>query len=79
MPFLWIPHFLATTFLSIHPKLQNKYIGHLYHISNYITVFYDLSTSLFCGNAFNFCLILAHPDLSADRVVLSWLWINDHI
>jgi len=25
------------------------------------------------------CLILAHPDLSAYRVVLSWLWINDHI
>ena len=25
------------------------------------------------------CLILTHPDLSADRVVLSWLWINGHI
>ena len=25
-----------------------------------------------------FCPILAHPDLSAYRVVLSWLWINDH-
>jgi len=24
------------------------------------------------------CLILAHPDLSAYRVVLSWLRINDH-
>jgi len=23
--------------------------------------------------------ILAYPDLSAYRVVLSWLWINDHI
>jgi hypothetical protein len=26
----------------------------------------------------NFCLILAHPDLSAYRVVLFWLWIKDH-
>jgi hypothetical protein len=25
------------------------------------------------------CVILAHPDLSVHRVVLSWLWINDHI
>jgi len=25
------------------------------------------------------CLILAHPDLSAYRVVLSWLRIIDHI
>jgi len=36
------------------------------------------SSDLVFVNA-KFCLILAHPDLSAYRVVLSWLRINDYI
>ncbi|MDD3870093.1 MAG: hypothetical protein PHN58_06565, partial [Candidatus Cloacimonetes bacterium] len=33
-------------------KLRNEYLGHLHNIYIYTTVCYNLSTSLFCGNAF---------------------------
>jgi len=45
-------------------------------LSNYIL---DIALSYVKNNLSYYCLILAHPDLSAYRVVLSWFRINDHI
>ncbi|HRD00967.1 MAG TPA: hypothetical protein PL080_07495, partial [Candidatus Syntrophosphaera thermopropionivorans] len=51
--------FLSTSFgyeiilrkIRFFTKLQNKYLGHLHNLFIYTTVRYNLSTSLFCGNA----------------------------
>jgi len=45
-------------------------------LANYIR---NISLSYVKNFLSYFCLILAHPGLSAYRVVLSWLRINDHI
>jgi hypothetical protein len=45
-------------------------------LANYIL---NISLSYVKNSLSYFCLILAHPDLSAYRVVLSWHRINDHI
>jgi len=58
------------------PSVHNRYNS--LHLSiTFLTICYEYAISISVKS--KFCLILAHPDLSADRVVLSWLWINNHI